>query len=568
MKSTRPSPLMRILPALFLAAWLLPGLAEGAQVHPKNVILLIADGCGSEHYTLTRWFKGAPLSLDGLLTGGVRTWIADSVVADSAPAATAYATGFRSSDKFISVGPREEALPCYGGPAPGLSYRPLATVLEGARLKGKATGLVCTSRLSHATPAAFMAHTPRRDAEEEIMEQGVYQGVDVLLGGGEGLLLPKDKGGSRTDGEDLMEVLRGRGYAVCRTEKELSEVREGKVIGVFAKGHLEAEIDRTAFGPGQPTLEAMTRKAIELLSRDPQGFFLMVEGSQVDWASHANDPAHLLSDLMMFDRAVAVALDFARRTGNTWVVAVSDHNTGGLSIGNYATSGTYSQMKTEGPAPGAKGPALLDPLRKMTLSASRVFSLMGEGMDPGLLRDLVARHWGISCTDGDLEKIWGLRERYKGREYYALGEVLCAAHTCLGWSTHGHTGGDVPLFAYGAGVPRGLLDAPDLGRALAGALGLDLASLNRRLFCDVAGAFPRERVDLDKADPRNPVLKIRTEKGTASLPIGKNVMLLEEKTHVLEGLVLYSQETDQAFVPDQAVRLLKGGKASPADPRP
>ena len=284
-------------------------LAENA----KNVIVLIADGCSSEQYTLARWFKGSPLSLDDIRVGAVKTYIADSVIADSAPTASAYATGYRTSDKFISVGPKSDVLATEPVPPKDLEYRPLATVLEGAKLKGKAVGIVATSRVTHATPAAYMAHAPTRYMEGDIMEQAVYQNIDVVLGGGKRYLLPKDAGGARTDGENLLDVLRKRGYRFVENRDDLMALTSGRVFGMFAKSHMEAEIDRPRFAPQQPTLAEMTQKAIELLSQDPDGFFLMVEASQVDWADHANDPGHLLSDLLMYDQAVRVALDFAEQ---------------------------------------------------------------------------------------------------------------------------------------------------------------------------------------------------------------------------------------------------------------
>jgi len=149
----------------------------------KNVIVMIADGCSSEQYTLARWFQGSSLALDEMLVGGVKTYISDSVIADSAPAATAFASGVRTADEFIGIGPKPDTLRPDLEPPAELQYRPLATVLEGARLLGKATGIVVTSRVTHATPAAYVSHVPSRKLEEDIMEQLVYQNVDVVLGG-------------------------------------------------------------------------------------------------------------------------------------------------------------------------------------------------------------------------------------------------------------------------------------------------------------------------------------------------------------------------------------------------
>jgi alkaline phosphatase len=520
----------------------------------RNVIVLIADGCSAEQYTFARWFKGQPLSFDPIRTGSVKTFVADSVVADSAPAASAFATGVRTSDKFISVGPHAKTTTGIPVPDADLQYRPLATVLEGARLLGKATGIVATSRVTHATPAAFMAHVHDRGMEDDIMEQAVHQGVDVVFGGGRRLLLPKEAKGSRNDKEDLMEVLTARGYALAGSRDEMERIPEGKTFGLFAASHLDPEIDRPSSNPGQPALEEMTRKAIALLSRDPDGFFLMVEGSQVDWACHANDPAHLLSDLLAFDRAVGVALDFARKNKGTLVLVLSDHNTGGFSIGNSATGKSYSQMSLD---------SFLAPFRKMQSSAGALWKRLGQDKTPAGLRKAVREGWGMEIGEEDAKQILGLAERYrkeKVEEHYALGEILCARYTSVGWTTHGHAGGDVPLHAFGPGRPFGVIDGPDVARVCAGAMGLDLAKLNQRLFVDAGKAFGEEAVRIDKADPTNPVIFIRHEGRQAELPVNKNWLILDGRARPLEGVVVYAPEKERAYIPLQAVRWIQGSK--------
>ncbi|MFW6123028.1 MAG: alkaline phosphatase [Thermodesulfobacteriota bacterium] len=515
----------------------------------KNVIVLIPDGCSSEQYTLARWFKGAPLALDQILVGAVKTYVADSVVADSASASTAFATGYRTSCTFISMGPKNPPLACVPNPDPNLSYQPLATVLEGAKLLGKATGLVVTSRISHATPAAFYAHVPSRRQENDIAEQGVYQNLDVVLGGGRRQLLPHADGGRRPDRENLVEVLQQRGYALVATAQELDKVKSGKVYGIFADSSMEAEIDRPEFAPRQPTLEDMTQKALELLSQDPEGFFLLVEGSQVDWAGHSNDPAHLLSDLLMFDRAVKAALDYARQDGNTLVLAFSDHNCGGLTIGNYATSGNYCQMKLEG---------LLEPLKKMKLSTLGLWRKIGSDTTPEKVQEVVREFWGLEITGEEARRILARAPLRPGGPNYGFGEVICPKYTYIGWSTHGHTGGDVPLFAFGPGRPAGLLEGPEIGRVCARALGVNLDRLNARLFQEAAAALPGGQVAVDAADPENPVVKIAWRGRQAELPVNKNLLRLEGKTVPLEGVVVYVPQTKKIFLPLQAVNLIKG----------
>ena len=552
---------LRSMYLLFFALLAFPYFADVAtaktmeKAKPRNVIVIIADGCGSEHYTLTRWFKGAPLAIDEILVGGVKTFIADSVVADSAPAATAFATGYRTSDKLIGLGPKAGTLPIVPERPLEMRYKPLATVLEGARLRGLATGIVSTSRVTHATPAAYVAHVSSRSQEDAIMEQAVYQNIDVVMGGGGQYLLPKAAGGKRTDGENLKSVLRKKGYILAQNRDDLASFVTGRLFGMFSESHMEAEIDRQEFAPKQPSLEDMTIKAIDILSQKPgsKGFFLMVEASEVDWANHANDPAQLMSDLMQFDRAVKAALEFARKDGNTLVLAFSDHNTGGMSIGNYATSYTYSQMKLD---------QLLNPIRKMKLSASGLLRKVGNDKTPEKVKQVVKEYWDMDISDEDAEAILAISKRDKDDPQNGFGEVLSPKYTSIGWTTHGHTGGDVPLFAYGPRSPHGLLDGPEIGIVTAGALGLDLNRLNGRLFVEAKEAFTEGSVTVDKTDEENPVVRIAYGNSKAELPVNKNILRLNDAVSELEGVVVYIAETDKSYIPLQAVNAIKGIKSA------
>lgn len=538
-----------VFSACLLLVVMLPFSISGmGRPKAKNVIVLIVDGCSSEQYTLARWYKRVPLSFDSLLVGALKTYISDSVVADSAPAASAFATGVRTSNKFISIGPREKTIPPVPKPPQELRYRPLATVLEGARLLGKSTGIVATSRVSHATPAAYMAHAPSRVMENDIMEQAVYQNIDVVFGGGRDQLVPKELKGQRKDREDLLAVLQEKGYRIIATRNQLNAVNFGKVFGMFAEDHMAAEVDRQQVAPSQPTLAEMTAKAIEILAKDPDGFFLMVEASQVDWACHANDPAHLIGDLLMFDKAAEIAVNFAQKDGSTLVLVLSDHNTGGFTVGNMATNSSYSQMSPD---------ALLQPLRNMTASTPVMWQRVGNEKTPAKVKAVVKSDWGLEITDEDAARILQLAETYKSAPHNAFGEVICARYTNFGWTSHGHVGGDVPLFAYGPAKPTGLLDGPDIGRVSADALGLDLNRLNRRLFVDAEAVLPGAAIAVDKTDPENPFLQIEYRGRNAQLPINKNLLLLGGKTVELEGVVVYVRDTNKSYVPLQAVNIIK-----------
>ena len=525
----------------------IPALAGEAP--PKNLIVLIMDGCGDEHLTLARWFKGAPLALDSIRTGAVKSFIADGVIADSAPAASAYATGVRTGGTIISLGPPAETLPALAPTNGNDILRPRATVLEGARLLGKATGIVATSRISHATPAAFVAHVPQRSQEQDITEQAVYQNLDVVLGGGRRYLLPASAGGARQDEEDLAEVLNRRNYQLITDRPGMERLKQPKVFGLFAMSHLEPEIDRRQAAPHQPSLAEMTRKAIELLANNPRGFLLMVEGSQIDWASHAHDPAHLLGDLLIFDAAVQAALDFARADGQTLVLALPDHNTGGLSIGNHRSDTSYARLQPD---------ELVKPLRNMRCSAPALWRRLGPDKTPEKIMEAVKTHWGLDLSLQDARQILELSQSLGKEGHYALGRVIGPKYTYLGWTTHGHTGGDIPLFAFGPHRPIGLLDAPDIGRVSAQALGLDLEKLTDRLFVEARQAFPGGAVQLDRRAPHNPVLRITHENRQAALPVNKNLLSLDGKEIPLEGVVVYVPENDTIYLPRQAVHLIQG----------
>jgi alkaline phosphatase len=510
----------------------------------RNVIVMVPDGCSWSLQTLARWYKGKPLALDGVLVGAVRTNMADSVITDSAAAATAFACGQKTSDGFEALGPRAEGvLSIYPPPAETLRYKPLATVLEGARLRGMATGVVVTSRVADATPAAFVSHTDSRTHEDDIAEQLVYQGIDVVLGGGRQHLLPVTAGGTRSDGENLLDVLRQRGYRIVQTSTELAAVTHGRVFGALAPKNMAPDLDRVAFKLTEPSLAEMTRKAIEILSQDRNGFFLFVEGSQVDLGGHANDAVMAVTELLAFDGAVAAALEFAERDGNTLVLAFPDHATGGVSIGNANSNYTYTKTSVE---------SLLAPLQRMQLTSLGVASEIGTDLSPANIESKVTHWWGIEPSNDEIAAILA-RVSAGFTLDYAIAGLLVQAHTLVGFTSLGHEGGDVPLWAFGPGAPAGSHDNTELARLVAGALGVDLGAVNRRLFVDITTTFPETVID--STDPTNPVVKV----GACRLPVGKNLLIHGPSSRVfpLDGVVVWTPATGKAYAPESAVALIK-----------
>jgi alkaline phosphatase len=509
----------------------------------KNVIMMVPDGCSNSIQTLARWEKGDALMLDSILVGAVQTYMANSVITGSAAAVTAFATGYKTTSGFLSVGPRaEDVLTTFEHPGKEMEYCPLATVLEGARLQGKSTGLVASSNISHATPAGFACHVDNRNNYNEIMEQMVYENIDVALGGGKLYLLPKSQGGKRTDEENLLKVLLDRGYQFVETEEEMSRVVSGKLWGLFAEHHMSADIDRLEFGSKQPSLAEMTAKAIELLSKDKDGFFLMVEGSQIDWAGHANDPIYMVTDFLAFDEAVKVAVDFARKDKKTLILAFPDHNCGALSIGHGATKKPYSKTKVED---------LISPLKGMKITAGALeYQQIGTDHSYTNVSKQIKKWWEINITSEDYREIKELMD--KGCPLsYSISEVISKNYTVLGWTSHGHTGEDVPLWAYGPNRPVGLYDNTELAEITASALGFNLDEINRELFVEVGEVFPD--YNLDKSDTANFILEINEVK----LPINKNLLVAEDKTYELNGIVVYASKTGKVYIPGEAARIIE-----------
>lgn len=227
-----------------------------------------------------------------------------------------------------------------------LAEKKLKNLLEAAREAGKATGIVVTSEITDATPAAFSAHQKSRSERELIAEDISKCNAEVILGGGRQYFIPKSESGARTDDRNLLKEMENNQYTVVKNKSEMENVKSGKLIGLFRSGNLNTPYPEDKTGV-EPTLEQMTAKAIEVLSSNPNGFVLMVEGSKIDKVAHSNDADTMMKETILFDNAVKVALDFAANNGNTLVIVTADHETGGLAMPDNAlrTKGRKSTAK-------------------------------------------------------------------------------------------------------------------------------------------------------------------------------------------------------------------------------
>ncbi len=279
---------------------------------PRNVILMIGDGMGLAQVTLAYYRKGQLALADMPFAGYSYTHSLRDFVTDSAAGATALASGYRVMNGVVGQHP---------------DGTPTKTVVEFAEERGMWTGLVATSRITHATPAAMVAHVDNRNQEEDIAVQLAESGVEVLLGGGWDRFY-----GARADGRNLVEEMERRGYLFVRTARELTAApRETtKLLGLFSATAMPKVTENRA-----PALAAMAVAALRVLERAPEGFFLMIEGSQIDWGGHQNDDHYVAQETIDFDNTLGAVLRFLDEAGigrDTLIVVTADHETGGLTL--------------------------------------------------------------------------------------------------------------------------------------------------------------------------------------------------------------------------------------------
>lgn len=272
---------------------------------PRNIILMIGDGMG-----VAQLYAGMTANRGNLFLNNFRyigfsmTSSANEYVTDSGAGGTAISTGHKANNSSIGV---------------DSDYKPVPSILEIAMENGLATGIVVTTSILDATPAAFVAHVPERNMMSEIAIEFVESGPDVFIGGGIKYF------NKRKDGRNLISELSEKGYQVCDTISELVKIKSGKLAGFLNESPMSKRGDQ---------LSVTTGVALDILDNHKKGFFLMVEGSEIDGGGHNNDMAYTIEEMLDFDRAIGKVLKFAAQDGKTLVVVTADHETGGLTLVN------------------------------------------------------------------------------------------------------------------------------------------------------------------------------------------------------------------------------------------
>lgn len=308
---------MKKLIYLLILAFSLSSCVQQADYQPKkpkNIILMIGDGMGLTHVHAALTAKNNNLNIARCrYIGLVKTYSSDNYITDSGASGTAIATGVKTKNGAIGVD------------TSGVAQQ---SILEIAEEHGKATGLVATCFITHATPAAFIAHNPDRHDYENIAMDFLKTDIDVFIGGGKNHFMV------RSDSLNLIDSLSIRNYQIVYDLISLENINSGKIAGLLYEEH------PPPLSQGRPDmLEKASLKAIEILNQEKDGFFLMIESSQIDWAGHANNTDYLIEETVEFDNTVGKVLDFAEKNGETLVIITADHETGGFSIidGNYET---------------------------------------------------------------------------------------------------------------------------------------------------------------------------------------------------------------------------------------
>tara|TARA_R100001143_G_C3360981_1_gene135635 strand:+ start:20736 stop:22193 length:1458 start_codon:yes stop_codon:yes gene_type:complete len=330
----------------------------------KNVIFLVSDGMSSGTLALADLVKQSEM---GEKTHWIQLYESDkdyhrglmdmaalnSIVTDSAAAASSWGCGKRINNGGINWGPNDEP------------YKPIHKIFKDA---GKATGLVSTARITHATPAGFSANVPQRGMEEEIAVQYYDREYDLLLGGGESQFSPD----SRSDGRDLFSDFEQKGYTVVKNKTELLQASlEGKILGTFYNSHLPYSVDQRSLPELQervPTLAELTDAALQRLDQHQNGFILQIEGGRVDHAAHGNCPSGLIYDQIAFDDAVKTVMDFTEGREDTLVILTTDHGNANPGLGAYGSG--YSNS-----------PRMLDTIKEYKHSFEWIHDQLGISWD-------------------------------------------------------------------------------------------------------------------------------------------------------------------------------------------
>lgn len=557
---------------LLAALLLLPQMLFAQEIKPvKNVIFMIADGTSLSSISLARWYQNieegklTKLHLDPYMSGSIITFCSNAPIGDSAPTTSTFMNGMPSIQGMVGTYPyatEDDLVPVDDN----MAYRPLVSLMEATQLlQNRKIGLVMTCEFPHATPADCTAHSYSRKRYDWIIPQMVHNSIDVLIGGGAGLL-----------SDEQAKYLERNGYGVYRNDHASLTSHEGdKIWSLFSDRDVPYDLD--AVEGVDPKLDEMVSSALTHLDQNnPNGFFLMIEGSKVDWAAHANDPVAIATEMLAFDRAVKVALDFAKKDGNTIVVLTSDHGNSGISIGrrdlpNYA--GT-SRDKLFG---------LLTKVSKSSVGLAQMITKADESEITTLFEQVAT----FAPNDEELKVLKILRRlelasdterpalKQQLKEMNISGEgalytggladyiaAIYRTKMYIGFTTNGHTGEDTFLASYAPTEEqrlKGVHTNMELHDYLRQALGIEtsMMELTHQHFAPHSEVFKGMKVTITGDDPKDKVLTVKNKRKTLTIQSFTNQLYVNGELQELPMPVVYVDKRGEFYLPISLRSLLQ-----------
>ncbi|MDX1676292.1 alkaline phosphatase [Arsukibacterium sp.] len=416
-------------------ASLLPVVSVAA---PKNIIYMIGDGMGPSYVAAYRYYQHNPADAtvantvyDDLLTGMASTYPDDeTLVTDSAAAATALATGIKSFNGAIAV---------------NRQHIPIGTMMQLAKRLGKANGIVASSQVNHATPAAFLAHSSSRRNMNDIADMYLDYRIngkpvaDLIFGGGTDYFVRDDR--------NLVQGFTELGYQYTDDYRQLSTLTRLPAMALLAESGLPAVLNSDNDG----MLAPLTEKALQLLSPAKQGFVLMVEGSQIDWCGHDNDIACAMAEMNDFAKAISVARAYVDANPDTLLIVTADHETGGLSLGAH---GVYQWRP--------------DVIKKVKATGREIVKQLQQLQDPQQISERYTALTGITLEQAQLQLLLSALQNTDDK--VARSQVLrfISDASFTGWTSGGHTAADVQVMAYGKNADefKGFMDNTSIAKKL------------------------------------------------------------------------------------------------------
>lgn len=517
------------------------------QVKPtKNVIVMIPDGTSIGVVSAARWYQiynnlgGDNLAIDPYLCGTVKTFSSNAPIGDSAPTTSCYMTGVLQQTGNVAIYPVADPANDLVPVDPTMAYQPLATILEAAKYQqNKSTGLVVTVEFPHATPADCSAHYYARGKYDYIASQMASQNLDVMFGGGNSIIT-----------DDIKQYFKSTGTTLIQDDVNTFRNFKGKekIWALFCDREHPYDLDRD--DTQIPSLAEMTEKALDRLSQNENGFFLMVEGSKVDWSAHGNDAVGCITEFLAFDRAIAKVMDFAKKNGETTVIILPDHGNSGFTIGRRDLK-SYDK-------------ATKDQLFKNVSQYKKT----GEGLekillktDPSQFKSVFKEYTNIDLKDDELNLLLSSQNYKHESDYMKVSNSvnmvssiinIMNAHTYFGFTTGGHTGEEVFLAAYhpNGDLPIGMNTNREINQYLFDAMGLktSLTEMTNEIFAKHTDVFKGLEYSIDKSTDF-PVLKVKKGKNVLTIPAFKSVAYLNGKLITLNSVTVYIDKNDTFYIP-------------------